>query len=95
MRASVDPGSSSSRRERVDGIERSDGVVGGYTGSTMEVTTFNQSFGDAASATAADFPVWDKIGAIVRLSYGIGNFFFLFLGLFLNLLFILLIGLYR
>ncbi|KNA16430.1 hypothetical protein SOVF_089020 [Spinacia oleracea] len=72
VRASVDPGSSSSRRERVDGIERSDGVVGGYTGSTMEVTTFNQSFGDAASATAADFPVWDKIGAIVRLSYGIG-----------------------
>ncbi|EPS64215.1 hypothetical protein M569_10564, partial [Genlisea aurea] len=40
---------------------------GGYSVSTMEVTTFNQSFNDAA-----DFPVWDKIGAIVRLGYGIG-----------------------
>lgn len=38
----------------------------GYTGSTMEVTTFNQSFSDA------QLPVWEKIGAVVRLSYGIG-----------------------
>lgn len=58
--------------ERVDGVgisrERSDGgVSGGFTGSTMEVTTFNQNFGDAT-----EFPVWDKIGAVVRLSYGIG-----------------------
>ncbi|KAL2898492.1 Mannonate dehydratase [Bienertia sinuspersici] len=42
---------------------------------TMEVTTFNRSFGDAA-----DFPIWDKIGATFRLSciYGAmalaGNF---------------------
>ncbi|XP_060179854.1 uncharacterized protein LOC132609734 [Lycium barbarum] len=40
---------------------------GGYTGSTMEVTTFNQSFG-----SDAQLPVWEKIGAVVRLSYGIG-----------------------
>ncbi|KAI3453416.1 hypothetical protein Pfo_010079 [Paulownia fortunei] len=40
---------------------------GGYRVSAMEVTTFNQSFNDAA-----DFPVWEKIGAIVRLGYGIG-----------------------
>lgn len=77
MRASVErSGSSSSSRsgggrESVDGVERSDvggGGGGGFTGSAMEVTTFNQSFGDGA----AEFPVWDKIGAIVRLSYGIG-----------------------
>ncbi|XP_011018585.1 PREDICTED: uncharacterized protein LOC105121580 isoform X1 [Populus euphratica] len=39
-----------------------------FTGSAMEVTTFDQSFGD----TAADFPLWEKIGAVVRLCYGIG-----------------------
>ncbi|KAK9144502.1 hypothetical protein Sjap_004405 [Stephania japonica] len=32
----------------------------------MEVTTFNQSFNDA------EFALWDKLGAVVRLSYGIG-----------------------
>ncbi|KAB2017890.1 hypothetical protein ES319_D08G192900v1 [Gossypium barbadense] len=36
-----------------------------FTGSAMGVTTLDQSFGE-------DFPVWDKIGAVVRLSYGIG-----------------------
>ncbi|KAE8672190.1 Peptidase M20/M25/M40 family protein isoform 1 [Hibiscus syriacus] len=36
-----------------------------FTGSPMGVTTLDQSF-------AEDFPVWDKIGAVVRLSYGIG-----------------------
>ncbi|CAL5187742.1 unnamed protein product [Lathyrus oleraceus] len=40
----------------------------GFTApAAMEVTTFNQGFNDAA-----DFPVWEKIGAVVRLSYGIG-----------------------
>ncbi|KAL5078218.1 hypothetical protein RYX36_017202 [Vicia faba] len=35
----------------------------------MEVTTiFNQGFNDAA----VDFPVWEKIGVVVRLTYGIG-----------------------
>ncbi|GMJ12501.1 BALANCE of CHLOROPHYLL METABOLISM 1 [Hibiscus trionum] len=36
-----------------------------FTGSAMGVTTLDQSFTE-------DFPVWDKIGAVVRLSYGIG-----------------------
>ncbi|KAH9606466.1 hypothetical protein KSS87_023221 [Heliosperma pusillum] len=58
--------------QRVDG-ERSDGGSGRFSGSTMEVTTFNQSFAVAdVTATSADFPVWEKIGAVVRLSYGIG-----------------------
>ncbi|KAL9231199.1 hypothetical protein vseg_006456 [Gypsophila vaccaria] len=76
VRASVDRSSSNSGG---DGAERSD-VAGsrrfGGVGTTMEVTTFNQSFGDATAATSAaelaDFPVWDQIGAVVRLSYGIG-----------------------
>lgn len=51
------------------GAERESG--GGYRVSGMEVTTFNQSF--TSDVAAADFPVWDKIGAIVRLGYGIGN----------------------
>ena len=42
-----------------------------FSGSAMEVTTLGRSFGEDA-----DFPVWDKIGAVVRLSYGIGNFSF-------------------
>jgi len=75
VRASVDRSTSDAGRttiERVDGArDRSDGVGGaGFTGSAMEVTTFNQNFGDGT-----EFPVWDKIGAVVRLSYGIGNFF--------------------
>lgn len=51
--------------EVVESGERESG--GGYRASAMEVTTFNQSFNDTA-----DFPVWEKIGAIVRLGYGIG-----------------------
>ncbi|CAN4076046.1 unnamed protein product [Withania somnifera] len=50
-------------RERESG---GGGGGGGYTGTTMEVTAFNQSFSDA------QLPVWEKIGAVVRLSYGIG-----------------------
>ncbi|XP_059645715.1 uncharacterized protein LOC132287198 [Cornus florida] len=62
VRASADR-----RSEGIDGRggERESGG-GGYTSSAMEVTTFNQSFGET------EFPVWDKIGAVVRLSYGIG-----------------------
>ncbi|GAB2296545.1 hypothetical protein Dimus_030656 [Dionaea muscipula] len=41
------------------------GAGGGFSGSTMEVTAFDQSSGEA-------YEVWDKIGAVVRLSYGIG-----------------------
>ena len=33
----------------------------------MEVTPFNRGLGEA------EFPVWEKIGAVVRLSYGIGK----------------------
>lgn len=61
--------------EVVEGGERESGGGGGgggggYTVPAMEVTTFNQSYNDAAAA--ADFPLWEKIGAIVRLGYGIG-----------------------
>ncbi|XP_047972556.1 uncharacterized protein LOC125215237 [Salvia hispanica] len=53
--------------EVVEGGDRESG--GGYTVPAMEVTTFNQSYNDTA---AADLLVWEKIGAIVRLGYGIG-----------------------
>ncbi|KAF8116546.1 hypothetical protein N665_0017s0098 [Sinapis alba] len=36
----------------------------------MEVTTLDRGF---ANSTTVDFPVWDKIGAVVRLTYGIGE----------------------
>ncbi|KAL6979857.1 hypothetical protein U1Q18_021514 [Sarracenia purpurea var. burkii] len=53
--------------EGVDGRgEANGGVGGGYTSSAMEVTTLNRGYGEA------EFPVWEKIGAVVRLSYGIG-----------------------
>lgn len=64
-------------REAVDGgggAER-ESVGGGFTSSAMEVTTFNQRF---RSSTETEFPVWEKIGAVVRLSYGIGEFFSFF-----------------
>ncbi|XP_050232167.1 uncharacterized protein LOC126680917 [Mercurialis annua] len=50
-----------------DGIKESQSrATGGFTGSAMEVTTFNRSFNET------EFPVWEQIGAVVRLSYGIG-----------------------
>ncbi|KAJ9135046.1 hypothetical protein P3X46_032268 [Hevea brasiliensis] len=51
-----------------EGIEERNSTRGGggFTGSAMEVTTFDRSFSDT------EFPVWEKIGAVVRLSYGIG-----------------------
>ncbi|KAL3619401.1 hypothetical protein CASFOL_036971 [Castilleja foliolosa] len=55
-----------SGREAVESGEIESGGVG-YTVPAMDVTTFNQSFNDAT-----EFPVWDKIGAVVRLGYGIG-----------------------
>ncbi|KAF8077268.1 hypothetical protein N665_1049s0003 [Sinapis alba] len=36
----------------------------------MKVTTLDRGF---ANSTTVDFPVWDKIGAVVRLTYGIGR----------------------
>ncbi|XP_021599827.1 uncharacterized protein LOC110605520 isoform X2 [Manihot esculenta] len=53
-------------RKSTQGGVGGSGRAGGFTGSAMEVTTFNQSFGDS------EFPVWERIGAVVRLSYGIG-----------------------
>ncbi|KAF9625352.1 hypothetical protein IFM89_022128 [Coptis chinensis] len=52
--------------EGIDGGSR-EGDHGSFSGSAMEVTSFNQSF-----SSDAEFPVWEKLGAIVRLSYGIG-----------------------
>ncbi|KAI4315128.1 hypothetical protein L6164_027971 [Bauhinia variegata] len=46
-------------------IEQGD-TRSGFTTPAMEVTTFNRTLNDA------DFPVWDKIGAVVRLGFGIG-----------------------
>ena len=67
--------SSSSSSKRIDhgrreGESAGSGGGGGFTSPAMEVTTFDRSFGDSS-----EFPVWEKIGAVVRLSYGIGLFF--------------------
>ncbi|XP_055819740.1 uncharacterized protein LOC129888766 [Solanum dulcamara] len=64
VKAMAEKSSTGEAASSVEIRQRENGV--GYTGSTMEVTTFNQSFSDA------QLPVWEKIGAIVRLSYGIG-----------------------
>lgn len=66
-RVSVVRGSAEQRSS--EGIDGRDGESrgGGFTSPAMEVTTFNSSFGEA------EFPVWEKIGAVVRLSYGIGK----------------------
>ncbi|PIA39922.1 hypothetical protein AQUCO_02600399v1 [Aquilegia coerulea] len=58
-----------SSNERIDGGRRDGHDHGRFAGTGMEVTTFNQT---SFSTDAADFPVWDKLGAVVRLSYGIG-----------------------
>ncbi|XP_030524739.1 uncharacterized protein LOC115736963 [Rhodamnia argentea] len=60
----------SSAERTSDGIdanrERDDAGGGHFAGPAMEVTTFDRSFSDS------EFPIWEKIGAVVRLSYGIG-----------------------
>lgn len=55
------------------GVERESNGVGGFSSSAMEVTTFNHRF-----SSETEFPVWEKIGAVVRLSYGIGELKFPF-----------------
>lgn len=55
----------SARIEKRDG----GGGRGGFAGPAMEVTTLDRGFADSA---AVDFHVWDKISAVVRLTYGIG-----------------------
>lgn len=52
--------------EVVEGREGKSSAAGYNRVPAMEVTTLNQSFNDT------EFPVWEKIGAIVRLGYGIG-----------------------
>lgn len=54
-----------------EGIEARESFVGG---PAMDVTTSDRSFSDDAS----DFAFWEKIGAVVRLSYGIGMVSILF-----------------
>ncbi|KAF3449456.1 hypothetical protein FNV43_RR10184 [Rhamnella rubrinervis] len=61
LRVSAEQSSSESLEGR--GRERESGR--GFTSPAMEVTTLD-------SFNEAEFPVWDKIGAVVRLSYGIG-----------------------
>ncbi|KAF8041615.1 hypothetical protein BT93_A0269 [Corymbia citriodora subsp. variegata] len=54
-------------RDGIDASSERDRAGGGhFAGPAMEVTTFDRSFGDP------EFPIWEKIGAVVRLSYGIG-----------------------
>ncbi|XP_078155983.1 uncharacterized protein LOC144551760 [Carex rostrata] len=60
---------SSTRRHSESRIQRglvADGPTMGV--STGQVSAIDRSFG----GTETDFPVWEKLGAIVRLSYGIG-----------------------
>ncbi|CAN7103943.1 hypothetical protein HID58_017599 [Brassica napus] len=55
-----------------EGMEKTNSSGGGarqFAGPVMEVTTLDRGF---ANSTTVDFPVWDKIGAVVRLTYGIG-----------------------
>lgn len=52
--------------EAVESREGKSSTAGFNRVPVMEVTTLNQSFNDA------EFPVWEKIGAIVRLGYGMG-----------------------
>ncbi|CAN8316378.1 unnamed protein product [Cochlearia groenlandica] len=53
-----------------EGIDKDGGGGGRYVAPpAMEVTTLDRGF---ANSTTVDFPIWDKIGAVVRLTYGIG-----------------------
>ncbi|CAH8376167.1 unnamed protein product [Eruca vesicaria subsp. sativa] len=55
-------------------MEKTDSSGGGggggrqFEGPVMEVTTLDRGI---ANSTTIDFPVWDKIGAVVRLTYEI------------------------
>ncbi|KAI3905087.1 hypothetical protein MKX01_017333 [Papaver californicum] len=61
IKASSKGGSSSSN----EGIDSGIATI-----PVIEITTFNDSF--AAAADTKELPVWDKLGAVVRLTYGIG-----------------------
>lgn len=67
-RVSVRPVSCSAEQRSSEGINGREAESGGrFTSPAMEVTTLNTSFNEA------EYPVWEKIGAVVRLSYGIGK----------------------
>lgn len=69
-RVSVRPVSCSAEQRSSEGINGREAESGGrFTSPAMEVTTLNTSFNEA------EYPVWEKIGAVVRLSYGIGELF--------------------
>jgi len=70
IRCSAEQSSKRIDHGRREGESTGSGGGGGFTSPAMEVTTFDRSFGDTS-----EFPVWEKIGAVVRLSYGIGLFF--------------------
>lgn len=77
LRVSAEQSSSESLEGR--GRERESGR--GFTSPAMEVTTLD-------TFNEAEFPVWDKIGAVVRVSYGIGQSLSISLTLSMNLLFL-------
>ncbi|XP_042428725.1 uncharacterized protein LOC122015765 [Zingiber officinale] len=72
--------SAEGNRERIDGSESRRGgfAAGGaaveVSASPASVSTTNTTVIDRSFSAGGDseFPVWDKIGAIVRVSYGIG-----------------------
>lgn len=55
-----------SRGESLDGRGRDQRESGRFASPAMEVTTLD-------TFNEAEFPVWDKISAVVRLSFGIGQ----------------------
>ncbi|KAJ8754366.1 hypothetical protein K2173_002817 [Erythroxylum novogranatense] len=62
LKASTERGSGEVMKER----ERTHGSFSGS--SAMEAATYDRSFG----SDVTEFPVWEKIDAVVRLSFGIG-----------------------
>lgn len=66
VRASAEQRSGEAMERRGREGESSSSSRRGFTSSAMEVTTLD-------SFKETEFPVWDKIGAVVRLSYGIGK----------------------
>lgn len=75
----LDVGLNKWRRKRVVGVRASSEVSGGdrNRSSGMEVITFNNN---KSYSSDSELPaVWDNhIAVVVRLTYGIGQFFFLF-----------------
>ncbi|XP_038906084.1 uncharacterized protein LOC120091972 [Benincasa hispida] len=64
-RVSVPAGVRASAEPRSERLEEGQ-TRGRFNARAMEVTTLDSSFRET------EFPVWEKIGAVVRLSYGVG-----------------------